>query len=436
MKKNKRKNKKKIKHPFIKKFLILLVLIVLIVAGYITFKTFKNGGGLSGFLSAVVGQSSEDIQNLEPISALILGSSQNMTDTIMIAKYNPKTQNAYLVSIPRDTFVGDSQSTAKASDKINSLYKGNSPDKTLKAVNKLTGLNIQYYVVVDTEALKKLVDAIGGVYFDVPIDMNYTDKKQNLYINLKKGYQLLDGDKAEQVVRFRHNQNGTTYSAEYGDNDMGRMKTQRNFLKEVMKQTLKPSNILKLGEIIDIAHKNIKTNIPTSLLKSYIPVAVNFNVENLETEALPGSPEKCNGLWFFLADKSKVQTFIKDLDETIANTSESNSNEDTTEADDNKLSTSVTEEKDNSQIKIEILNGSGIPSNLTKLSNKLKAEGYTVSKSGKTNTTSKTTIINKSQLSEKNISKIKEIVGKATVNSSFSKSSSITLTIIIGRDYK
>ena len=441
MKKNKKKNKKKIKHPLIKKFLILFVLITLLIAGYITFKTIKNGGGLSGFLSAIAGQSSEDIQNLEPISTLILGSSQNMTDTIMIAKYNPKTQSAYLVSIPRDTFVGNNQNTAKASDKINSLYKGNSPDKTLKAVNKLTGLDIQYYVIVDTEALKKLVDAIGGVYFDVPIDMNYTDKKQDLYINLKKGYQLLDGDKAEQVVRFRHNQNGTTYSSEYGDNDIGRMKTQRNFLKEVMKQTLKPSNILKLGEIIDIAHKNIKTNLPNSLLKSYIPVAVNFNVENLETETLPGSPEKCNGLWFFLADKSKVQTFINELDDRISNTPESDSNETNTENDDtnnnnSKISNSINDEQDISKFKIEILNGSGVPSNLTKLSSKLKDQGYTVSKTGKTNTTSKTTIINKSHLSEKSINRIKEIVGKATVSSSYSETSSTNITIIIGRDYK
>ena len=63
------------------------------------------------------------------------------------------------------------------------------------------------------------------MYFDVPIDMDYTDENQDLYIDLKQGYQLLDGNKAEQVVRFRHNQDGSSYPAEYGDNDIGRMKT-------------------------------------------------------------------------------------------------------------------------------------------------------------------------------------------------------------------
>ena len=110
------------------------------------------------------------------------------------------------------------------------------PEKTLASVNKLTGLDLKYYVVVDTDALKALVDSIGGVYFDVPIDMKYTDKKQGLYIDLKKGYQLLDGDKAEQVVRFRHNNNGTSYPSSYGDNDIGRMKTQREFIKVLVKQ--------------------------------------------------------------------------------------------------------------------------------------------------------------------------------------------------------
>lgn len=117
--------------------------------------------------------------------------------------------------------------------------------KTLEAVNKLTGLNVQYYLNIDTEALRKVVDSIGGVYFDVPIDMDYDDPSQNLYIHLKAGYQLLDGDKAEQVLRFRHNNNGTSYPTSYGDNDLGRMKTQRAFIEAVIKKTCNTNNFNK-----------------------------------------------------------------------------------------------------------------------------------------------------------------------------------------------
>ena len=429
---NKKSNKKK-KHPILKKFLLLLFLIIVIVATYIIYGTIKNGGGLSGFLSTILGETTEEIENLEPISALILGSSQNLTDTIMIAKYNPETQQAYLLSIPRDTFVGTNKNYAKASDKINSLYQGKYPEKTLAAVNKLTGLDIKYYVVVDTNALKALVDSIGGVYFDVPIDMKYTDKKQGLYINLKKGYQLLDGNKAEQVVRFRHNQNGTTYSAEYGDNDIGRMKTQRNFLKAIMKQTLKPSNVFKIKEFLDIAKKYVKTNISFDLLKKYIPKAVEFDTENLETETLPGTPEKCNGVWLFILDKTKSQKYIDEQDKKLLGETEELEETEKTGKDQVKKDTLATNSSSN--IKIEILNGSGNSEKLTKITNALKEKGYKVSKTGKTNTAKKTSIINKNNISSDIINSIKDILGTGIVSSS-SSSSSVDITIILGNDIK
>ena len=428
MKKNikKKKNiKRKKKHPFLR----LLLLIIIIIAIYFIIGTIKRGGGLSGFLATALGQSSEEIENLEPISALILGSSQNMTDTIMIAKYNPKTQQAYLLSIPRDTFVGSSKSSARPGDKINSIYQGKYPEKVLQSVNKLTGLELKYYAIVDTEALKALVDAIGGVTYDVPIDMKYTDKKQNLYINLKKGEQLLDGNKAEQLVRFRHNKNGTSYPASYGDNDMGRMKTQRNFLKAVMKQTLKPGNIFKIKEFIDISQKYVKTNISFDLLKKYVPSAVDFNTDNLETETLPGNPEKCNGVWLFILDKTKIKKYIEDLNSKLMGI------EPTEEENKNNI-IEKTNKKENSKIKIEILNGSGNSSSITKLSSSLKNEGYTISKTGKTNATSKTSIIKKGKTSDEIINSIKEIIGTGIITSSNSNSSSTNVTIILGKDYK
>lgn len=416
-KSKKTKKVKKKKHTFLKKFLLFLLAIIIITAGYFTYGTIRNGGGLSGFLATLLGQSAEETKNLEPISALLLGSSQNLTDTIMIAKYNPQTQQAYLISIPRDTFVGSSKYYATASDKINSLYQGQYPEKTLAAVNNLTGLNLEYYVVVDTDSLKALVDTIGGVYFDVPIDMKYTDKKQDLHINLKKGYQLLDGDKAEQVVRFRHNQDGTSYSVEYGDNDIGRMKTQRNFLKAVMQQTLKPSNILKIGEFLDIAQKYVKTNIPINLLKQYVPSAVNFSTDNLETGSLPGTPEKCNGVWLYIQDDDEAAKYIAELDQKLSGEENQSTPEDL------------------SEVKIEVLNGSGKTANLTKLTKALKEKGYTVSKVGNTNSTSKTSIINKGKLSDTTLSNIKDLIVTGTVTTNNTESS-IDITIILGKDYK
>lgn len=409
-------NKKRKKHLSIKKILLLLLLlIILTIVIYFTYGTIKNGGGKLGFIATAMGQTKEDIEKLEPFSVLIMGSSQNLTDTIMVFKYNPKTQKAYLISIPRDTFVGDNKTYATASEKINSIYQGMYPEKTLEAVNKVTGLNLNYYVVVDTDALKILVDTIGGVYFDVPMDMKYTDKKQNLYIDLKKGYQLLDGNKAEQVVRFRHNQDGTTYDPEYGDNDIGRMKTQRNFLKAVIQQTITVDNIGNIGKFIDIAQTYVKTNIPIDLIKQYIAPAVEFNTDNLQTGSLPGSPEKCNGVWLYIASKLQTEEYFTKMNNELANI--------------NEIS-----EKDLSTIKIEVLNGSDKSLNLTKAKELLQNAGFVVSKVGNTNSTKKTSIINKSNVSQDILSSIQNLLEVGTISTSNTEST-VNITIILGKDF-
>ena len=252
---NNNKKKKKIW----KKILIILILLLAIGGGVFAYKTHKNGGGMSGMLATVVGHDENTKKNLGEFRVLILGISTDLegaelTDTIMVGSYNPNTQKATLLSIPRDTYTGKYPSKASASEKINALYSiTNGPEATLKAVNEITGLNIEHYVVVKTETLIRIVDVIGGVTFNVPIDMNYDDPTQDLHIHLSKGEQLLNGEKAEQLLRYRHDnwdpvtKSYPTYPEEYGDNDTGRMRTQREFITQVLKQTLKPENIIKVG---------------------------------------------------------------------------------------------------------------------------------------------------------------------------------------------
>ena len=236
MKKQKQKKKKK---KILRKVLLVILLAAIAYGIWFAYKTKKNGGGLSGMLATVVGHDENTRKNLPEFKVLLLGDlGENApTDTIMVASYNPNTQKASLLSIPRDTFVGSNENRATPSDKINSLYSI-SIDKILKAVNDLTKLDIQYYAVVKTEAFIELVDAIDGVTFNVPMNMKYDDPTQNLHINLTAGEQVLDGDKAEQLLRFRHGnldpvtRTYPTYPEEYGDNDTGRMRTQRNLVQE------------------------------------------------------------------------------------------------------------------------------------------------------------------------------------------------------------
>ncbi len=434
----KNNKKKKGKKKIWKRVLLLIILVLLVAGGVFAYKVHKNGGGTSGMLATVL-NSKKDVGE---IKALLLGISTDqegveLTDTIIVASYNPNTQKATLLSIPRDTYTGKNTARATAYEKINALYGRKSrPDETLKAVNEITGLNIEYYVVVKTEALIKLVDVIGGVTFNVPIDMDYDDTSQDLHIHLKAGEQKLNGDKAEQLVRFRHNnpdKHGrmTSYPVEYGDNDLGRMRTQREFILQVIKQTAKPENVFKLGEILDVAKENVITNIDFDVAKDYIPYAVEFNTENMLTETLPGtvpSLNKTNNVSIFVHDKVKTKALIQELffDRDIEETEENTTSDDTT------ASTSSSSKAD---ITIEVLNGSGNSSDLQKVVNQLKGAGYKVTRTGSTNTTSKTTIVNKKNVKETLLKNMKDVIGTGTIENSESSSSKVDVTIIIGKDY-
>ena len=447
--KPKKEKKKKKKSKVLKIILITLLLVLIFLIAGITYKTQKNGGGLQGLLSTLVGHNEETLKTLDPIQVLLMGVSTDnggkLTDTIIVATYDPKNQHASLLSIPRDTFVGKNAKSGTGSDKINSLYQ-KSPERTLQKVNELTGLDIKYYMVIDNQALIKLVDVIGGVEFNVPIKMVYDDPSQDLHINLEAGLQTLDGDKAEQLLRYRHGnldkKTGKylgTYPEEYGGNDYGRMRTQREFMIETAKQTLQAKNILKVKEIIDIAYEYVETNLSISVIKDYVPYAINIDINNIQSAVLPGQSygPPTYPLWFFIADKKETSQLIQQLyGSQEPEKNEEPSEDKTSSSTTNDVNTSGINKTDTSKIKIEILNGSGSNETLSKVKKDLTKQGYKVTKTTNTTSTSKTTIINKSDVDTKFMDNIKNILQVGNISSSSVSSSNVDITIIIGKDYK
>lgn len=418
--------KKKKSHKVLKSILLIILLTILICAGVFTYKVYKNGGGLAGFVTTLVGTDPEKTKSLPDFYCLLMGKSQNMTDTIIVAKYSPSTGESALLSIPRDSFVGTNKNAATASDKINSKYQI-SPQKTIDAVNQLTGLNIKYYVTVDTSALRNLVDAIGGVYFDVPIDMDYDDSSQKLYIHLKAGPQLLNGEQAEWVVRFRHNNDGTSYPASYGDNDLGRMKTQREFIMEVAKQTLKVENITKVDDILKIAEEEVETNIDWDTMMEYVPALLSFDSSKMKTGTLPGTPQYCNGVAVYLVNEKESKELVNELFLS--------SSSDTNVVDGNAVANeTIAEGTVQKNYKVEILNGTGSSAKLEKAVEQLTAQGYKVSKKGNTNIANTTTIINRSNKTKSDENEIRALLGTGTAITG-ENNSNVDFTIILGKDY-
>lgn len=423
--KQSKKTKKKKSHKVLKRVLLILLLVILIAAGVFTYNVYKNGGGLVGIVTTLVGTDPEKTKSLPDFYCLLMGKSQNMTDTIMVAKYSPSTGDSAILSIPRDSFVGKNKNTATASDKINSKYQI-SPQRTIDAVNDLTGLNIKYYVTVDTKALRDLVDAIGGVYFDVPIDMDYDDSSQDLYIHLKKGMQLLNGEQAEWVVRFRHNNNGTSYPIEYGDNDIGRMRTQREFVMEVAKQTLKVENITKIDDILKIAEERVETNLDWDTLMEYVPALLSFDANKMKTGTLPGVPDYCNGVAVYLVNETKAKEMVNDLflssgSSALENNNMANEVSDQTTAGDKTLT-------------VELLNGTGSKTKMNKAVEQLTNQGYKIAKKGTSNIATKTTVINRTNKTKSDENAIIALLGTGSPIIG-EDNSEVDFTIILGRDY-
>ena len=184
------------------------------------------------------------------------------TDTMLLASYDVTNQKATVMSIPRDTMVNVSWDGKKINTVYNSYGKGNKGLQAVyKEISQLVGFEPDYEVVVEWEAVGAMVDAIGGVWFDVPYTMDYHDPYQDLVIEQEKGYRLLSGEDAMQVIRWRKNDPDSPHGYHGGIGDSGRMKMQQNFLKAVIVQMLKPENVANISEIAKVFEENVQTSL-------------------------------------------------------------------------------------------------------------------------------------------------------------------------------
>lgn len=226
---------------------------------------------------------------------LVTGISGGNTDTMLLAAYDVPNQTLNVMSIPRDTYVRYNGRTVM----INSVYsraggKDGGVEALKKAVGTLTGVTPDFYVLVEWEAVGELVDAIGGVYFDVPRRMYYNDLSQHFKIDLQPGYQLLDGNGAMGVLRWRHNSDdsGHILNSGYAMGDLGRIETQQAFLKEVVRKCLQPDVLLSnLMDYISIFQKNVTTDLSVGNLAYFGKSAIGkLDMDSVEFVTLPNKP--------------------------------------------------------------------------------------------------------------------------------------------------
>ena len=236
---------------------------------------------------------------------LICGTDDDgtRTDTIIIAHLDANDHTVALLSIPRDTPVATGGGGLM---KINSVYAGGGKDgmeRLAARLKDLLGFPVDGYVLVDLEAFQKTVDLVGGVEFDVPMDMNYEDPSQNLYIHLQKGLQTLDGEQAMGLVRFRKG---------YATQDIQRTQTQQQFLKALAKQCLSVSSLTKLREFADIFSQYVTTNLTTGNMVWFGKELLSCDFDNMKTYTAEGEGAMINGASYYPLYAGKLLSVVNE----------------------------------------------------------------------------------------------------------------------------
>ncbi len=200
------------------------------------------------------------------------GDTNSRSDTLILASIDPTRNKVAVVSIPRDTQINGAAGSGM--DKINSANVTGGPQLAVKKVEGLMGEKIDYYVEMNFEGFKKVVDTLGGVSIDVDQRMY----KPTEDINLQPGLQRLDGRDALAYVRYRG----------YVQGDIERTAHQQEFIKALGKELLKPATIAKLPQLIREANTYVDTNLRLTDMLKMATWAPGFNAESIIAQTLPG----------------------------------------------------------------------------------------------------------------------------------------------------
>lgn len=278
----------------------------------------------------------EDMQQQDVnlnIAVFGVDKDETRTDVIFVVHFNSETGATKVVAVPRDTKVtwSDYQKekarelgkSVHDESKITDMSSYGGIDNlryfTINSLENTLGIKIDHYVVVNIDAFRKIVDAIGGVEVEVPRRMEYSDSSQGLYIDLEPGVQVLNGEQAEGLVRWRHNDD---YSEQYGEGDVGRIETQQIFLEAFAKKVLSPSTIKSLPKIANIVYSDLRTDIGLKEISSYLGYINKVKLDQLSFYTLPGEAAYENRRWYYLLDYDQIDSFVMEHFNDIKPTSE------------------------------------------------------------------------------------------------------------------
>lgn len=338
---------------------------------------------------------------------LFLGTDEKLeansrADTIMVVSIDTKTGEVGVLSIPRDTRVWIQ--SRERWERINSAYAHGGPKMTLEAVSHLLGVPVSYYVHTDFQGFQQMVDLLGGVEIQVAKRMQYVDKAQGLEIDLYPGYQVLNGEKALQYVRYRDRLGDISLVDPFKEQYDGRVERQRQFLDALISKALSPASLTKLPQLIAQTFRIVNTNLPWERVLNLSLSLSKFSSENIQTAVLPGNSQVLNEAWYWVINEQKARPLIKTL---------------------------ILGEPE--PLKLVILNGNGRPGVAQEVADLLNNFGYTVLSHGNAEhfNFSTTSIL----VSAKDSERVKPLAEYLGASIQEADTASQEVTVIIGKDF-
>lgn len=318
------------------------------------------------------------------------------SDTLMLFVADKKNNNLSVLSVPRDTRVSIKDHKY---DKINHAYAYGGHELTQNTIEKLTGVPVNYYILINIDSFRKIIDAIGGVDINVEKRMYYNDPWDDnggLHIDLYPGMQHLDGKKAIEYVRYRDS-----------EGDIGRITRQQHFISAVLDKLISPYVLPKLPALIKELSGCIETNMSITDMLTYAKMVPEIKNKKITASMLPGTPIYINDISYWLPDIKKLRLQIDTLlglEETSARQADTEKlvdeykkslpagikyldTKDETVYESNKSEQNKQDEKTSEKIKpvkpedvtVMIINSSGINGAGAKTADILKRRGFKIS---------------------------------------------------------
>ena len=264
-----------------KTVIISIVLALVVLCGTVLASGLINGKFINEYENKLLAVNTDAREN-DNFNFLILGVDENnRADTIMLLSF--KDGNVTGTSIPRDTaFISkEFDRKVKLTEILNSE---NGNQKVIDAVRDTLSVPVTYYAKLNLFAVKEIVDSVGGIELNVPMDMEYDDPHKNLHIKLKQGRQTLSGDAVCGLLQFRRSNDGTGYA----QGDMTRIEVGQQFISEFISQKLNKEFINKSQDIFKILAENMETNYPISNFVNDIKLLDKMKT-NIEFRTIDGT---------------------------------------------------------------------------------------------------------------------------------------------------